>query len=259
MPCLDAGTVGAGLRDRPPSGSRAPRSRSPPDDHGRRFPATVGRARGRADPADPLRVAGNLPYNVASPMLVKLVDLYLTGAAPGRCHRHGAARSRRTRGRRAGRTRVRRAGVLGRHTRARVGLLCCCRPAPSGRRRKCSRRLVRLVFRPPDTRRPRPRGLSAPGAGCLQPPPEDARQRPAGLRPATDRTGAVLGRVLARGRRRPAHAASWQTGRALAASSLSRPAELCYSFDARMARLCFSQTVSRSSRPVYLRRAQQPD
>ena len=42
-----------------------------------------------------LRVAGNLPYNVASPILFKLVELHAAGTPTHRRHGHAAARGRR--------------------------------------------------------------------------------------------------------------------------------------------------------------------
>ena len=60
-----------------------------------------GAAPTRSQP-DRVRVAGNLPYNVASPILFKLVELYRAGAAARRRHGDAAARSRRPAARGAG-------------------------------------------------------------------------------------------------------------------------------------------------------------
>ena len=100
---------------------------------------------------DPLRVAGNLPYNVASPILFKLVELHRRGRAARRRDGDAAARGGRPPARR------RRArsdyGVLsvliGTVARRRTAAHAAAGRVPAARRR-CGRRWSGCGFTPPD-------------------------------------------------------------------------------------------------------------
>ena len=99
---------------------------------------------------DPLRVAGNLPYNVASPILFKLVDLYAAGVplsdATLMLQREVADRLARG----ARHARLRRPDHPHRAPRADVERLLALPPGAFRPPPKVRSALVRLRFHPPD-------------------------------------------------------------------------------------------------------------
>jgi 16S rRNA (adenine1518-N6/adenine1519-N6)-dimethyltransferase len=126
-----------------------------------------------------LRVAGNLPYNVASPIMFKLVDAYLEGAplvdatlmlqlevaerlvAPAGTKTYGVL------------------SILIRHC-ANVDLLLKLPPGAFRPPPKVRSAVVRLDFHPPDPR-PRSANIRAAGQDRLHPSPQDSGERPTGL------------------------------------------------------------------------------
>ena len=108
----------AGRRNRPGPGAdaRRPRALERPGRRGR-LPSGVGRNAARGAAA--IRVAGNLPYNISTPILFRLLALAEHGVADHRRHRDAPARGRRPAGRRPGIGRLGRA--LGLSAAARDG------------------------------------------------------------------------------------------------------------------------------------------
>ena len=131
----------AGRRgDRPRSGARRWRRGVPGERDRRRRRLPPGRRRSAARARSRVRVAGNLPYNISTPILFRLLALARRRPARQRRDAHAPARGRRPARRRA---RARRAGA-------------CCRRASS-----CGRDVeVRLAL-PPGAFRPAPKVHSA--------------------------------------------------------------------------------------------------
>ena len=202
----------------------------------RRFPRHRPR-RAAPDEPRPLRVVGNLPYNVASPILFKLLELHAAGVplvdATLMLQREVADRLVG----RAGRTRLRRPQHPGPALGRRRTAPDAAARAPSGRRRRCTSAVVRLRFRAPRAAGRTTRRSSSAGAGDLHAAPEDARQRAAGRFRRVGRLAPPepLERAGIDGRRRPETLSDRRPGAARRAVAIVRPKsltlsefELCY-------------------------------
>ncbi len=170
------------LRDRSRSG-RGSDGRRPAERHRRRR-ATSSRRRRLALRVERsrVRVAGNLPYNVASPILFKLVDWFRDRRPARRRDADAAARGRRPAGRRAGHARVRRPDRADSARRRRASGSSRSRPAPFGPRRRSSRRSFSFAFTRPDPAVQDHAVFTGTGAGGLHAAPQDARECPPGVR-----------------------------------------------------------------------------
>ena len=182
-----------GVRDRSRSGGRSARrpQSAEPDRRRGRFPRRSSRdpdvlrhvaCRVATHATDPsaLRVAGNLPYNVASPILFKLVDLYAAGLPLARRDGDAAARSGRSPARAA---RARKDyGVLtvliGHWAHVERLLSLAAGRVPAGAEGALRGRPAGFTAEPPAATSAI---FRAPGPGRLHAAAEDARQRAPGL------------------------------------------------------------------------------